>query len=188
LDAKDLNHGYDFFENINEIDIYSVSQINAKAVYLSYSNTLAQLAEEALEISTTINTNKYEINVLNGKLIKDEIEYKKQGLNDVYNLIQIFGPSLSEAAKQSDLMTIAVTLILYSDKQALAESVSDYINSPRITRLDLKKNRKEINSMIKKLETENKTLEYELKQNKKMQEEAKAKMKEAMEVFYENNK
>ena len=172
--------------DIPEVDQYSLAQINAKANYLYYSESLSQLTKEALDISCGINQKNYQIEVLKGEVEELKVEYTKQTISDTITFFQVFGPAIQAASQMPPGPAMIGAFITNIAPEDLTEIVIDLQNSTKITKKDIKELEKKNNKIIKELKSEIKSMQFELKQNEKMQENAKNKTKESMEIFYEN--
>ena len=166
---------------------YSVEQINAIENYKTSSNVLSQLTKDALDLSCEINQLEYKIDVLKGNIKKTKIDYTLQEFENSLSIIKVFGPALNEAVHQSDLISAAGSFILNLNPQDVAECVVDLTNSNNLSKNELNKNIKEIKKEIKEIKTNIVGLKAEMKENQRLQNEAKQSMNDASKKFYGND-
>ncbi len=148
----------------SEIDYTSLQIINKNARYRNNVSTVDAYIHETLIIQNKIGSLNHKIGILKNEVFELEIEYKKQQINDFINIINVFGQAAYNAYQQSyDMPSLGFSLLLNLNPETVAETISDYSNSPRITSTDVKqlklKNKKE----IKKEKSEMRGLEAELK-------------------------
>lgn len=122
----------------SEIDYTSLQIINKNARYRNNVSTVDAYIHETLIIQNKIGSLNQKIGILKkwSFWIRNWIQ---KTINDFINIINVFGQAAYNAYQQSyDMPSLGFSLLLNLNPETVAETISDYSNSPRITSTDVK--------------------------------------------------
>ena len=146
----------------------SLQTLNEVSRYRSNTRICESYIKETIKIRNQIGSLEQKIGYLENEIFDMKVEYKEQQLNDLLNVVSVFGQAAYNAKYESyDLYSFAFAMLSNLDPQTVVETIYGYSNSPRITYEDIKLLEKKNKKEIKLLKSEIRGLESELKSYEK---------------------